>query len=409
MYLFFLFVIMFNASCQTTHFISVFNDNIIEGRDDEIGIQFAYGVSGYDITTSVVTTGTIQAINSMAVVGSGTNTTSFAQMQSKSVLPYKSGHESTIFFTAFFPNGSAANSTQWIGLFDAIDGIAIGFNNTTFSILFRQNGIDTTIAQSSFNGDPLNGTGSSGFVLNPSNINVFRLSFGWLGAAPLLFQILDQNGDWITFHTILLSNIIQNPSFSNATLPMTAQINKIGSDTTNLEIRTASWNASHVISQQPSPAQRFFSAESPIVTLSALGIETHLLTIRNKTIFQTKPNKVRVSIEVLTGASVSDIITSVSLIRLRTNATVTGLAFTNVDTANSVTEFSTAGTYTAGTGTIQIITANNTLGSGSRNLLISNQNLVVILNPGETATITGQSLSGGGNIAVTSISWFEIF
>jgi len=393
---------------QDTAFISIFNEEIYGTRNDQISIQFQYGVSSADITSTVVGTGSIQAINSMAVISSGAGTTASAQIQSVDIASYKPGHETDLFFTAFFPNGSAANSTQWIGLFDINNGIAIGFNGTTFSILLRNNAVDTTIPQSSFNGDPLDGTGPSGFVLNTANINVFRIAFGWLGAAPIMFQIIDQNGDWITFHTIILSNTIQAPTFSNPILPMTAQVTKTNSNTTDLQIRTASWNAANIISQQPSPALRDFAVSSSVIALNATGLETHLLTLQNKTTFQSKPNKIRVTIEIISGGTTSTSFLLAQLV-LRKNAIVNGLILVDVDSANSVTQYSTSGTYVAGTGSLLLTLPGNAYGSGPINLLSGTGNIDVFINPGESLTVTGKDLSGGGNTGFASLAWYEQF
>ena len=391
--------------CPDQGFISVFGDEIVGTRQDYISVQFPYGVSNFDTTTVVANGGLVQSFTAMAVLTSGTGATAVAQIQSKRNLRYRPGHEGHIFFTAMFPNGAAANSTQWIGLFDNADGAAIGYNGITFSILFRQNSVDTIIPQASFNVDTLNGAGPSGLIINPANINVFRIAYGWLGAAPIKFQIIDQNGDWITFHQILLANTIQSPTFLNPILPIRAEIRKTAG-ATNLSIATASWNGA-IVGEPSTAGSRFFTVGSNTITLPAAG-ETHLLTIRNKTLFQSKLNKVEVRISLFTGGTVTTA-SETSLIRLRKSAVVTGPAFTNVDTANSVTEFSTAGTYVAGTGTPVLIIPNNTFGSGPFVLFLPQADFSIFLLPGESITITGESLSGGGNLAIASLGWEELF
>lgn len=404
----FFFIIIFFISIiksQETEMFSVFGDLIVENRVDQISIQFQYGISSFDVTTSVFSSGTAQPSNNLALISTGSAANGFAQIQSRANLSYREGHEGYLFFSAGFPNGSAINSTQWIGLFDAVDGFAVGYNGTAFSILYRNNGVSTTIPQASFNGDPLNGTGSSGFTLNPANLNAFRLAYGWLGASPLLFQILDQNGEWITFHTIIRSNLFSIPSFTNPDLSITAQV----TGAANLAITTASWSGGSVIETPFSPGQRNFTAgRSTTETLNAAGAETHLLTIQNKSLFQGKINKIKVIITFVSAGS-SPLISMASIMRLRKNATVTGTAFTDVNTANSVVQSSQSGVYTAGTGGLLIAFGNDTFGSGPIDLLIKQKNLSIYLYPGETLTITGQSLSGGGNTAFASLAWLEDF
>ncbi len=330
--------------------------------------------------------------------------TGFAQLQSNRNLRYRPGHEGSAFFTAQFSGGSAANSTQWIGLFDNLNGAAVGYTGTTFSILFRQNGVDTTTPQSSFNRDKLNGTGPSGFTINPQNINVFRISYGWLGAAPINFQVIDQNGEWITFHQLIFSNTIQGSTFYNPTLPITAQVLKTAG-TTNLTIGTASWNAS-LVGEPSTAGSRFFGASSGTVAISSPGVG-HLMTIINNTTFNGVPNKVAVRISLFTGGTVTTA-SETSIIQILTGATVTGLSFTSVS-PNSVVSFSTVGTYSAGTGTPVLIIPNNTFGSGPFALFLPQTDISIILLPGQTATVTGQSLSGAGTTGIATLTWEEMF
>lgn len=386
--------------------VSVFGDQIVENRDDMINIPFFYGIPSFNITTSTSGGGAATSSLSMAVLSSSTGATGFAQIQTKRRLRYITGREGYCFFTAMF-NNSAANSVQWIGLFDTNDGAAIGFNGTTFSALFRRNTVDTIIPQASFNMDPINGTGPSGFNINPATLNVFRISYGWLGAAPITYQVLDQTGQWISFHQIKPNNISTTPSFLNPVLPMTALIQKT-SGATNLTLSSASWSAG-VVHTLPSAASRYFTVSNPgLTSLAATPTETHLLTIRNNTTYNSFTNNVEVRLIIVTGGTVVTT-TDLSIIRIRKNATVTGTSFSNVDAANSVVSFSTAGTYSAGTGTEVLNLPNCTSGNGPLVVLLPHTIYEIIILPGETLTVTGSSLSGGGETAVCSLGWEELF
>lgn len=62
---------------------------------------------------------------------------------------YRAGEGLLSRFTAQFTTG-AANSTQLAGMRNAaIDGWFIGYNGTSFGIMYRRNSVDTWIAQSS--------------------------------------------------------------------------------------------------------------------------------------------------------------------------------------------------------------------------------------------------------------------
>ncbi len=133
-----------------------------------------------------------------------------------------------------------------------------------------------------------------------------------------------------------------------------------------------------------------------------------MLTLQNKLVFQAKPNKIRITLEILSGSTTS-VASFTAQIILRKNATVNRLIFTDVNTANSVAEFSTVGTYVAGTGSLQLNLPGNSLGNSPINLLTTVGNIDIFLNPGESLTINGISLSGGGNPGFASISWYEQF
>ncbi len=98
---------------------------------------------------------------------------------------------------------------------------------------------------------------------------------------------------------------------------------------------------------------------------------------------------------------------SIVLFRIYKDATVTGTAFSDVNTTASVTEFSTAGTYTANTGLLLNILPIHTRGN-HQSLFMPLDVYSIILYPGETLTLTAQSLSGVVDI-IASLSWCEEF
>lgn len=96
------------------------------------------------------------------------------------------------------------------------------------------------IYQSEWNIDPLDGTGPSGITLDHSKLNVFQISFRWLGAGEIRFAMENpENGDLMFFHHIHYSNRntdvhLDNPSFkigyiaANLTLGTVENVRVIG-------------------------------------------------------------------------------------------------------------------------------------------------------------------------------------
>jgi hypothetical protein len=392
---------------DTGEFVSVFGDGIVSGRDDHISFNFQYGISTYDSSTATTGTGTVTNANSMEVVSTGASAASSASLQSLRNLRYRPGHEGYAFFTAAFPSNGVAGSTQWIGLLNNTDGMAVGYNGATFSILYRSNSVNTIIPQSSFNMDTLNGTGPSGFTIIPKNLNVFRLSYGWLGAAPLKFQVLSTTGTWITFHVVELPNTITIPSFTNPFLPMQMVVTNT-TNTTNVSIASGSWNAGVIGDPRNRAGYRTFIINNAGVNIAAAGSEIHLITIENNTTFNGVPNQIELRFVALGGGPLENTNDAVVL-RFRQNATVTGTAFTPVSAGASVTSVSTVGTYTAGTGTIVYVRPTNTTGNGSAPQLFSQSDANIILLPGQLMTVTGQSYSGAVNTVTGILMWEERF
>ena len=129
---------------------------------------------------------------------------------------------------------------------------------------------------------------------------LFRIAYGWLGAAPIKYYVLTSTGQWINFHKIQWPNSAGGPTFLNPVLPIAMEVKKTAG-TSNLQINTASLNAGIV--GEPSTAGSRFFAESNSVTIATS--ETHVLTIQNKTTYQGVTNQVQIQITVIGGGIVN--------------------------------------------------------------------------------------------------------
>ncbi len=169
-------------------------------------------------------------------------------------------------------------------------------------------------------------------------------------------------------------------------------------------MRTASWNGG-IIGSPSTASYRYFQTNN---TVSNPAItETHVLTIRNKTNFQSKVNKIEVRIAAFGGGATNNSNESTNM-RLRKDATVTGTTFTDIDADNSVMEVSTAGTFSAGTGQTKLIRPTQARGNGPSIEFIPKDVYEITLLPGETATITAVSNSGNSTV-LGGVAWEERF
>ena len=136
--------------------------------------------------------------------------------------------------------------------------------------------------------------------------------------------------------------------------------------------------------------------------------EVHVLTVRNRTMFGGNPNTVDLRVAAFGGGSVDEPNKAV-IMRLYKDATVTGLSFTDLDTANSVIEFSTVGTYTVSTGKKVIIRPCNNNSNGPAVDYIPLNVYDVILEPGDSVTITAINDNGMAKNILGSLFFEERF
>jgi predicted transcriptional regulator len=385
---------------------SLYGSEVVANRLESISVQFQYGIPTYSVTSYTEGGGTVTSANSMAVLSTAASTGSIAQVQSNNTIVYRSGHEAYAYFSVAFTGSFTATSSQFIGPIDYQNGFAVGFDGTTFGVTRRTNTVNSFTPQSSFNGDTLDGTGASGFTYNPALLNVFRIGYGYLGSSIIKFQIQDQNGNWITFHTIPFPNSSSTPSILQPYLPITARVENL-TGTSVLSLRTASWNAG-IIGQFNTSSYRYYQANNTI-TAATQNVEYFVMAIRNATVFNNVPNRIPVRIAAFGGGGIVTTSTRNVNLRLLLNATLSGTSFSNVDSGNSVMQVSTAGTYTAGTGQELLIRPMGTTSQSPTVAPIPQGVYDIILLPGQTLTITGNCTTAATTGIIGCLAWEERF
>lgn len=79
-----------------------------------------------------------------------------------------------------------------------------------------------TIPRSKWNGDPLDGTGESGYIIDFETVTMYKIEYSWYGAVGAKFYayVPIGSGDarWVRLHTLVIENgltqpILQNPDF----------------------------------------------------------------------------------------------------------------------------------------------------------------------------------------------------
>ena len=274
----------------------------IAQRQNDFECVFAGNVNMASMISATLTgTGSITQANGQALFSTG-GTTGTVDARSLGTTGYRPGAEVYAYFTAYWAD-SAVGTFQRIGLFDANNGFYVGFEDNKFSVSLRTAGIDTHIAQASFNVDDLTGSATSKFTragtpeaVDFTHQNVFRLRFGWVGSAPILYEILSPDGHWILFHQVRQPNTQPTPSIQNPNLPMSVSMSDTG---TGCTIGTSCWCAGS--------SSQFNTLAQP-VTASTLAMQTHSV-VQGKT---TSGNYVDQQVDatgavVLSGDSIIDV------------------------------------------------------------------------------------------------------
>lgn len=205
----------------------------------DIELDFSKGLNSDSFTSVTANGGTVTNSNSKLKLSSSSATNGKAEIDTLAALDYRVGTEMFATFTARWENfGTGANDLSIVGpYFDENfnDGYGIGFKGTEFGIFKHINGSETFIAQSSFNGDLLDGSASSIFTrsqspeaFNASNLNLFRIAWGWQGSSVINFEIQSPDGAWIKFHQIKQPNSSQDPSILKSSLTFHAKVEKNG-------------------------------------------------------------------------------------------------------------------------------------------------------------------------------------
>jgi len=377
--------------------LSAFGDLRTSPLTPIVQLYFAYNINADVVTTTTNGSGTVTQSNAKAVVSSGAASSSDARMETKAFAKYRAGQGTLLRFTGVFTTGVAGNS-QLIGAFDDDNGVGFGYSGETFGLFLRSNTSTTFVAQSSWNVDTLDGNDGddnpSNMLLDPTKGNVFEISYQWLGFGEIKYYVENPvTGEFTVVHRVQYANTYTEPSMFNPSFPLAAESNNT-TNTTNISVSTSS------MACFTEGADKITGPANSISNEKAVTTEENILTIRNKTTFASKNNKITVRLRV--GSAATDG-TKNAIIKFIKNTTLGGTpSYTDISTNTSVVDYDTAGTTITGGQVVDSITLAKE-DSTKENL----DELDVFLAPGETLTVSGQSASS--NTIDVTLSWREDF
>lgn len=150
--------------------------------------------------------------------------------QSKRYIRYQPG-KSQFVANSIVIGAKKANVRQRCGIFDDYNGLFFEQDENNLKVVRRTNvtgtPTDNAVNQSSWNLDPLDGTGTSGLTLDVTKSQILIIDFQWLGVGRVRFGF-DLNGEKVYVHEMDNSNLLTGVYMSTAHLPVRYEIENTG-------------------------------------------------------------------------------------------------------------------------------------------------------------------------------------
>jgi hypothetical protein len=184
-------------------------------------------------STSTSGSGAATHLSNESSVSMAVSTTSGDEVvrQTLRVFPYQPG-KSLLLLATFKMDAAKTNLRQRVGYFGTANGVFLeqGANGITFVLRTSTSGSVSDAryaAKASWNGDKLDGTGTSGITLDLTKTQILFMDFEWLGVGSVRCGFVI-NGQFIVAHTFHNSNIETAVYMTTAILPVRYEITNTG-------------------------------------------------------------------------------------------------------------------------------------------------------------------------------------
>lgn len=183
-------------------------------------------ISG-SLTTSVWSQDTAST-----VLGVALNTAGRRVRQTFMRFNYQPGKSQLVYMTGTLgADGGGAGITRCMGIYDDDNGIFMQDDEGVVKVCIRSStsgsAVDTKIAQADWNIDPFDGSGPSGFTLNPSASQLIVIDYEWLSVGRVRIGFLI--GGMVCYvHQFLHANVSAGAYMSTPNLPIRYEIENDG-------------------------------------------------------------------------------------------------------------------------------------------------------------------------------------
>lgn len=333
--------------------------------------------------------------------------------ETSKVFSYQAG-KSLLVMNTFVMAPSATNLRQRVGYFGKDNGIYIQLDDDVISFVERSlvNGTplsETIVPLSGWNGDKLDGNGTSGLKLDITKAQIFWMDVEWLGVGTVRCGFVI-NGQFIVCHSFHHANLIPSTYITTASLPLRYEIYNKGTTGSSHTLKQV---CSTVMSEGGYELRGLQQAISiPInspVTFASTNTYYPIISIRLK----SSPNRLD-AIVIPTAISILGIGNGINYNwQIRVNGTTSGGNWLNSNTDSSV-EYNINGTSFS-SGRILASGFLNSSNQGSPNLDILKEALFkfqlerngMTNTPYELTLVVSTDTTNGSGI-FASMDWEEV-
>ena len=288
----------------------------------------------------------------------GTGSTDYIVRQSRMYHQYQPGKSQLVLFS-FKLNGAEAGADKRIGLFDDRNGVFLKYGGDgSLSWVERRyvtgTAQDFPVPQASWNVDPCDGTGPSGFDFNPAATQLLFIDYQWLGVGRIRVGFV-HDGRYVVAHEFYHSNTLTTVYWNQPSLPLHAEIRNTAAlaAPTTMDIMCASVQAEGGYSESGSD----FAAATALRVVGSAPATLPLMAIRLANTYGSQPNRLTVRLDQVEAYSVTSGC-RLDVIRLASHTQLTappgGIVWTAANAASGVEYTTNVNTYTTAT-TDQIV------------------------------------------------------
>lgn len=229
------------------------------------------------------------------IVLSATPSGGYSSLRSYEHFRYQPGKSQEVYIT-FTMGAAVADVYCYAGLSDGTNGFYFsqkGDGTLEVNIVSGTAVGNQTEAQANWNLDPLDGTGTSGKTLVIGKAQILYIDFQALYTGRVRFGFVI-DGVLIFCHEFLNANAFTTPYIQTANLPIAVGMTNLGAGNVT---KTMYFNCCSVVSnggQQETVGYEFTTPDTTVTAAS--GAQTHLVSLRPRTTFNSITNRSKVAI-----------------------------------------------------------------------------------------------------------------